>query len=115
MQSNKIIRDVITLTLLTSCPFFVSAQSTSKLLECGVDELNDVPFKVQLNGQSAKLHLKGYAHKLRYVSSFVSKSGDRWSVYKNAEIYFHTTHPQDNYFDVRTVSSKAVIATGNCN
>ena len=92
----------------------VSAQVSTNRLTC-LDETNGISFNVHFQGKQVILHMKGYTYHLLYYSAFVSKKGERWSVYRNPEIEVFTTIPYDRYVAINTPSGVPIAGSFTCN
>ena len=91
----------------------VLAQVSSSPMKC-TDTIKNISFSVHFKGGEVLLELKSNVYRIPYEYSFVSRTGERWSVYRNREIDVSTTLPYDKYVDVITMSSGNSIATAHC-
>ena len=89
------------------------AQVKTGLMKCN-DPSKNIDFSVHFKGSEVLLVLKGFTYRVPYTESFVSKRGERWSVYENREISVATTAPYDKYVDISTMPSGTPIAGAFC-
>ena len=109
-NSKLVVSAFIIASLLNNQAF---AQVSSTPMKCN-DVIANINFSVHFKGGEALLVLKGFTYRVPYTESFVSKKGERWSVYRNREIAVSTTAPYDKYVDIATMPTDTPIAGAFC-
>ena len=110
----KYIKIVLTIYFVT---FVINSQAyaqvSSNRMMC-FDSQTRIHFVTQFKGKFAILELKGHAHRLQYINSFISLEGDRWSVYQNNEIQIATSLPSKKYISIFTMPAHNLVADSFC-
>jgi hypothetical protein len=110
LKNRKIVVSAFLIANLLSIQAF--AQVSTTLMKCN-DDIKKINFSVHFKGNQVLLDLKGFTYRVPYASSFITKRGERVSVYESREIAVRTTVPYDKYVDVATVHSE-IIAGAFC-